>query len=388
MKHHCWRPAKLCFALAVLPILTVGAAAQIAVSANDNKAVLVNGANVVPDTPAADTVSIIDLGASPPKVIGEVKAPASVVGPPQSVAISRDESFALVTGAFKVDPTNAKKAVPDNRLSVIDLKAKPPAVIATLEAGLGAAGVSINNTGTLALVANRSEGTISVFTVAGNKLTPAGKIDLGDPKSGPSHVAFTPDGKSALVTRDGDHRISILSVDGNKIQDSKAFMMGGVRPYSLEISSKGDVAVVSNQGGGQGDVDTITVIDLKAKPPRVVDTISVGQTPEGVGMSGDGAYVAVTVMNGSNRPKNHPAFNDYGLLQIYSIKGTNLKKVAQAKVGHWCQGAAFSRNNKTVVIQCMVEKNLQAFNFDGRNLKPAGTVPLSGGGAGLRTAAQ
>jgi WD40 repeat protein len=388
MERHFWRPAELCFALAMLPIFTVGASAQIAVSANDNKAVLVNGANVVPDKPAADTVSIIDLGVSPPKVIGEVKAPASVVGPPQSVAISRDESFALVTGAFKVDPNDPKKAVPDNKLSVIDLKAKPPAVIATLDAGLGAAGVSINNAGTLVLVANRSEGTISVFTATGNKLTPAGKIELGDPKSGPSHVAFTPDGKNALVTRDGDHKISILSVEGNKVQDSKAFMVGGVRPYSLEISSKGDVAVVSNQGGGQGDNDTITVMDLKSVPPRVVDTISVGQTPEGVSMSRDGAYVAVTVMNGSNRPKNHPAFNDYGLLQIYSIKGTNLTKVAQSKVGHWCQGAAFSKNNKTVVIQCMVERNMQAFKFDGHSLKPAGAVPLSGGGAGLRTAAK
>jgi DNA-binding beta-propeller fold protein YncE len=388
MKRHCWRPATLCFALAILSILTVEISAQIAVSANDNKAVLVNGVNVVPDKPAADTVSIIDLGASPPRLIGEVKAPASVVGPPQSVAISRDESFALVTGAFKVDPADQKKVVPDNKLSVIDLKAKPAAVIATLEAGPGAAGVSINNAGTLALVANRNEGTVSVFAVTGNKLTPAGKIQLGDSKSGPSHVAFTPDGKRALVTRDGDHRISILSIDGNKVEDSKAFMMGGIRPYSLEISSKGDVAVVSNQGGGQGDIDTITVIDLKARPPRVVDTISVGQTPEGVGMSADGAYVAVTVMNGSNRPKDHPAYNDYGLLQVYSINGTNLRKVAQAKVGHWCQGAAFSKNNRTVVIQCMVEKNLQAFNFDGRNLKPAGTVPLGGGGAGLRTAAK
>jgi hypothetical protein len=36
----------------------------------------------------------------------------------------------------------------------------------------------------------------------------------------------------------------------------------------------------------------------------------------------------------------------------------------------------------------MVEKNLQVFNFDGDKLKPAGTVPLSGGGAGLRTAAR
>jgi len=369
-------------------MLTMGAAAQIVVSANDNKAVLVDGANVVPDKPAADTVSIIDLGVSPPKVIGEVKAPASVVGPPQSVAVSRDESFALVTGAFKVDPADPKKVVPDNRLSVIDLKGKPPTVIDTLEAGLGAAGVSINNAGTLALVANRSEGTISVFTISGNKLTPAGKIALSDPKSGPSHVAFTPDGKSALVTRDGDHRISILSVDGDKVQDSKAFMVGGVRPYSLDISAKGDVAVFSDQGGGQGDIDVINVIDLKTKPPRVVDTISVGQTPEGVAMSGDGSYVAVTVMNGSNRPKTHPAFNDFGLLQIYSIKGTTLRKVAQAKVGHWCQGAAFSKNNKTVVIQCMVEKNLQAFSFDGRRLRPAGTLALSGGGAGLRTAAK
>jgi len=388
MKRQYRQQIKLGFALAVLPLLSVGATAQIAVSANDNKAVLVNGANVVPDKPAADTVNIIDLGASPPKVIGEVKAPASVVGPPQSVAVSRDESFALVTGAFKVDPADPKKAIPDNKLSVIDLKTKPPAVIATLEAGLGAAGVSINNAGTLALVANRSEGTVSVFTIAGNKLTPAGKIQLGDPKSGPSHVAFTPDGKSALVTRDGDHKVSILSVDGNKVEDSKKFMVGGVRPYSLEISAKGDVAVFTNQGGGQGDIDVISVVDLKTKPPRIVDTISVGQTPEGVAMSGDGAYVAVTVMNGSNRAKDHPAYKDYGLLRIFSIKGTTLKKVAQAKVGHWCQGAAFSKNNKTVVIQCMVEKNLQVFGFDGRNLKPAGTVALSGGGAGLRTAAR
>ena len=164
--------------------------------------------------------------------------------------MARDESFALVTGAFKVDPADPKKVAPDNKLSVIDLKAKPPAVIATLEAGSGAAGVSINSAGTLALVANRSEGTVSVFTIAGNKLTPSGKIQLGD-KSGPSHVAFTPDGKAALVTRDGDHKISLLSVDGNKVEDSKKFMVGGIRPYRLQISSKGDVAVVAIRAAGR-----------------------------------------------------------------------------------------------------------------------------------------
>src|SRR5262249_22430792 len=155
-----WRPAKLGFALALVPFLTVGATAQILVYEKDNRAVLLKGQIVVPANRAADPVRIIDRGFSPPKLPGEAKAPASVVGPPQSVAISRDESVALVTGAFKVDPADPKKAIPDNKLSVIDLKAKPPAVIATLEAGLGAAGVSINNASNLALVANRSEGTV------------------------------------------------------------------------------------------------------------------------------------------------------------------------------------------------------------------------------------
>lgn len=388
MKRHQWRSGKLAGALLALTLLASAASAQIAVSANDNKAVLVNGATVVADNPVADTVNIIDLSASPPRVIGEVKAPASVVGPPQSVAVSKDESYALVTGAFKVDPADPKKVVPNDALSVVDLKANPPTVTATLQAGKGAAGVSINRAGTLALVANRNEGTVSVFTISGKTLTPAGKIDFGNANSGPCHAAFTPDGKVALVTRDGDHKISILSVDGNTVTDTKKFMVGGYRPYGIEISAKGDIAVVGNQGGGQGDADVISVIDLKANPPRVVDTISVGQTPEGVAMSGDGAYVAVTVMNGSNRAKTHPAFNDFGLLQVYSIKGTKLTKVGEAKVGHWCQGAAWSKNNKTVVIECMVEKNLQVFAFNGHSLKPAGTVALSGGGAGLRTADQ
>jgi DNA-binding beta-propeller fold protein YncE len=331
-------------------------------------------------------VTIVDLGASPPKVIGEVKAPASVVGPPQSVAIARDESFALVTAATKIDPADPKKAVPDNKLSVIDLKAKPPAVIATLEAGLGAAGVSINPTGTLAIVANRSEGTASVFTIFGKTLTPAGKIQLGDAKSGPSHVAFLPDGKRALVTRDGDHRVSVLSIDGTKVEDTKRFMVGGYRPYSLEISAKGDVAVFGNQGGGQGDLDVINVVDLKSNPPRVVDTISVGQTPEGVGMSGDGAYVAVTIMNGSQRPKAHPAFNDHGLVKVFSISGTKLTPVAEAKVGRWCQGAVWSKDNKTLVVQCMIEKELQVLGFDGKALKMSGAIKVNGGPAGIRTA--
>src|SRR5215470_1462762 len=192
----CAGVAALAFVLGALPYGS--ASAQIAVSSNDGKAILVNGVTTIPPTPTEDTVTIIDLGVSPPKIIAEIKAPSSVVGPPQNVAVAPDESFALVAANMKIDPADPKKQVPDNRLSVIDLKAKPPAVIATIEVGLGPTGTAINKAGTLALVANRNEGTVSIFTIAGNKLTAAGKVDFGDAKAGPSAIAFTPDGKTAL----------------------------------------------------------------------------------------------------------------------------------------------------------------------------------------------
>ena len=70
--------------------LTPAAHAQIAVSGNDNKVVNVNGVTTVVSSPPPDTVSVIDLKASPPRVIAEVQAPVSVAGPPLSIAVTPD----------------------------------------------------------------------------------------------------------------------------------------------------------------------------------------------------------------------------------------------------------------------------------------------------------
>ena len=126
--------------LAVLSLTTFAlgvpaAWAQIAVSANDNKIVNVDGTNQIVENPRPDTATIIDLAVSPPRVVGQLSVPNSVVGPPENVAIAPDESIALVAASTKIDPTDPKKTTSDNRLTVIDLKASPPAVIATLEVG-------------------------------------------------------------------------------------------------------------------------------------------------------------------------------------------------------------------------------------------------------------
>jgi DNA-binding beta-propeller fold protein YncE len=360
---------------------------QLLLSTNDNKVALVNGVATVVKNPPPDTLTVIDIKSWPPKVVAELDVPGSVVGPPFSVAVAPDESLALVTANEKLDPNDPTKRIPNNTMSVVDLKATPPRIIATLETGKAPAGVSINRAGTLALVANRAEGTVSVFTIQGKTVTPAGKVTVADEKSGTSHAAISPDGKLALVTRDGDDRISVLSIDGTKVEYTKRDIAAGIRPYGIDIASNGAFAAVANIGRGGGDADTISLIDLKAKPPRVTSTMTVGQTPEGIKISPDGSMVVAVVMNGSNKPKDSPFFNDAGKLVLLRVSGTDLSRAGEAAIGHWSQGAAFSSDGKRVFVGNMVEKEIQVLSLDGTTLRDTGVrIGVKGGPAAIRSA--
>jgi len=373
-------------ALAVLLACTAGpATAQLAVSANDNKQINTAGVGSVVEKPAPDTVTVIDLGVFPPKVVGEVQAPTSVVGPPTSVAVSPDESFALVSAATKKDPANAGRVVDDNRLSVIDLKAMK--VVQTVEAGLGAAGVAINPASTLALVANRNEGTVSVFTIKGMTLAPAGKVALGKNDSGPSSVKFIGDGKRALVTRDGDSTLTILAVDGDKVTATSRSFFAGIRPYGADVTADGKYAAVANVGRGQGDYDTVSLVDLSMNPPRTVDTITVGPTPEGIKISPNGKYVAVVVHDGSALPPSSPFYHAFGKVVLLGISGGRLVKLSEERVGRWSQGAAFSHDSNTLLVQNMVEKDIQVFRIELDQLRDSWhRIKVSGGAAAIGTA--
>jgi DNA-binding beta-propeller fold protein YncE len=317
-----------------------------------------------------------------------VNAPASVVGPPLSVAITPDESLALVTASSKVDPNDHTKATPDNRVSVIDLKASPPRVIATTEAGKAAAGISINRQGTLALVSNMVDGTVSVFGIQGKTVTPLGTVEVGGEKAGGGMVAITPDGKTALVSRQLDNKVSVLAIDGTKVEYTKRDMTAGVRPIVLDIASNGAFAVVGSLAGAtSGDNDSVSLIDLTAKPPRVVDTVGVlGPTAEGLKIAPDSSVVAVVVHNGSNRATDSPFYHSAGKLVIARINGKTLSRVAEAPIGRWSQGVAFSADSKTLLVGNMIEKDYWVFSWDGQTLRDIGQrVKMNGGPAAIRT---
>ncbi len=107
--------------LALALLSATPAAAEMAISANDGKAALIDGRNVVPTFRHADSISILELSGTP-HVIAELNVPASVIGPPSSVAIARDESFAIISAATKIDPKKRGQTIPDDTVTVVSLK--------------------------------------------------------------------------------------------------------------------------------------------------------------------------------------------------------------------------------------------------------------------------
>ena len=91
-------------------------------------------------------------------------------------------------------------------------------------------------------------------------------------------------------------------------------------------------------------------------------------------------------MNGSQRPKEHPAYRDYSLLKVFRIDGSKLAEVAQAKVGGSGRGAAWSKDGRTIVVQSMTAGELQVLSFDGEALKATSAIKVRGGPVGIRTA--
>ena len=149
--------------------MTAARAAPFMIVGNDDKVVFDADGKTTLSPPGKDSVLIVDL-ADPldPKIVANLPLKNSVVGPPVNLDIDPTGSVALVADSMDVvKDGDALKQVPDNKIYVIDLKAKPAKLAATLTGATQPSGLSINPAGNLALVANRADKSISVLSVNG-----------------------------------------------------------------------------------------------------------------------------------------------------------------------------------------------------------------------------
>ena len=75
------------------------------------------------------------------------------------------------------------------------------------------------------------------------------------------------------------------------------------------------------------------------------------------------------------------------MIKLYRVEGLRLLPAGEARMGTWGQGAAFSTDGRTLVVQNMHERELQVFRVEENGPQDTGQrLPVNGGPAAIRTA--
>ena len=378
-------------AIAAAPLLSPAARAQLIISGNDEKQGWDSAGKPVVNPPGNDTVSIIDIkNRAKPRIVANLPLMNTVVGPPVNLAITPNQQLALVANSLDwVKDGETWKGKPDNKLYVIDLTLSPPKQIATVELGKQPSGLAINKAGTMALVANRADDTVSVLSISGKevKVVDTVSVSAGANKEQVSSVAIAPDGKRALVAKFAANKVALLNIDGTKVTYSKYDMPTGLWPYNVAITPNGKLAIAGNNGGSgssDGQIDTAAIIDMQADPPRVIDQVVVGDGPEGLAMSPTGAYAVEVILNGSNMPRDKFFYHPRSCVSLLKIDGKKVRKVSQTDVGGLAEGAAFSPDGKYLYVGNFLDSDITILRLEGDRLVKAGTLKLPGHPASMR----
>jgi len=380
--------------IAALIASAAAAHAQLMIVGNDQKVKIEDG-KVTMQAPGHDTLSIIDTSKpATPRIVATIPLDNTIVGPPVNLAITPAREIALVADTMKGQAKdNGFAIVPDNRLFVIDLKANPPVVAATLTLGTAPSGLAISPDGKWALVCNRDDGTISVLSIDGKDVKVADTVSVGAAADRLSAVAIAPDGKRALAVKSGSNKVAVLKIDNGKVTyDKDADLPANNFPYNIAITPNGQLALVANTGGGgssDGNADTISVVDLTANPIRVVDHITVGDSPEGLAISPRGNIAVTVEARGSNRSKDTWYYHPGGAVSVLRIDGKHVTRAGEVTVGVLPEGAAFSADGSYLYVGNFMDSDLSVLRVSGSQVTDTGhRFKLPGQPASMRAGPQ
>ena len=323
--------------------------------------------------PGKDQVLIVDV-ADPenPKIVTSLPLKNSIVGPPVNLDINPAGTVALVADSVDVvKEGDALKQVPDNKIYVIDMTANPPKLAATLTGGKQPSGLSFSPDGKMALVANRGDNSVSVLSVNGTDVKITDTVSLPDSVA---HVVFTPDGKRALAVRFPAHKVSVLDIADGKVTYNKVDLATGQWPYNVVVTPDSKLALTADNGAAgssDGSVDTTSVIDLEANPPRIIDRVVIADGPEGLAMSPKGDLAVAAIQRGSNMKK---AFfhEKNGSLSVLKIDGKKVTKTQDIELGGLPEAVMFTPDGKYILAGNFMTDDFSILKVDGTKVTDTG----------------
>lgn len=365
-------------------------AADWVVSANENKLDLVTGAQRLFRDASPDTVSLLDFSRYPPAIRHLTNISNTVLGPPSNVALSPDQRHLLIADSIVLDAGRTNGWRPQQRIHVIDLTVEPPRVTSTSDIGLQPSGVVFNADGKRVAVANRAEGSVSVFRFEAGQLTRIQSIRIADPEAEVSDVASSPDGRwlVASITRAGV--LAVLKWKDETVVDTGRRISVYGRPYRVMFTPDGTQVLTSGAGAGNGlDTDALTVVELRGEQFESVDFVPLAAGPESFDISPDGRLAVAVLMNGSNTAPDGPLYRDHGLVVLLAREQGRWTRRQVMPTGRIPEGVVFTPDGRHAVVQCHPDRELRVYPVQGGMLGEVSLrIPMpgwpSGMGAGRR----
>lgn len=341
--------------------------------------------------PGEDTVTLIDLSDPSGQKMTHLPLPNSIFGPPTNLAITPDQSLAIVANSVHWKEVEGEwTAEPASELHLVDLTTTPPTRLPdSVACGKQPSGLAISRDGKQLLVANRADQSVSLFTIAGQTLT---LLDTIAVEGEAAAVAFHPDGKKALVAKFSQHAVGQLSiVDGKLSYDVGQDIPVGRYCYNLKITPDGALGIVCNTGNNglpDGHQDTLSLIDLSHSSPHVFHTLPVGDGPEGIAVSADGKLLAIPLLNGSTDIFEGQWFHrETGEVVLYTIEGEKISETSRVATGAFPEGIAFNEAGTHLYVANLDDENLSVFSITDGTLTPVGEpLPLPGKPGSMGTA--
>lgn len=330
--------------------------------------------------PGSDAVLVLDASdPARPRVVANLPLANSVVGPPTNLGITPDGRLGLVASSVQtVQRDGGWGAQPDDKLHVIDLGADPPRLVETLAVGRQPSGLAISRRGDLALVANRAGKSVTVLRIQGTQVRPVAEVAVEDEAAA---VAIAPDGRRAFVVKNLAHRIGVLAIEGERVTYDKARDMPvGIGVYNVAVTPDGRFALAANTGpNSDGNVDTVSVIDARADPPRVVDHVAVGDGPEGFAVAPDGRHAVAVLLKGTAAVHSAWSYGKEGAVVLLASQDGRWRAGPEVPAGDLPEGVVWSRDGQYVYVGNYVGKTVQVYRMqDGRLVDTGGVLALPG----------
>lgn len=204
------------------------------------------------------------------------------------------------------------------------LSQQAPPVQARFSAPTSSQPIALDASGTLLVVANPDNNSVTFFDVAGDRNRRLAEVSVGKEPNG---VALNPQGTRAYVANTVSGTLSVLSVnrDSPRIARLLQEIKVGTEPYGVALTPNGTKVYVTNRCS-----HSVSVIDTRTN--RVIKTIeNVGFVPTAIAITNDGdgddddETVYVTQFFGLPRPGKQDGEDDskVGVVSVIRTVSTN-----------------------------------------------------------------